>query len=127
MFGLRIDATVNLICIHQGKYTDVFPLFITATDFMSEQHEKRLLENINVIADKMTCAPRVLNQLVAEGIFYKDEMEELLSESPSAKQASSLVRLLIKKTDKGFFTFVDALRSTKQHALANRLYQGKQS
>ena len=68
---------------------------------------------------------QVLNMLMGRGIIQLQEREELMVEQlTSYKQATGLVVLLVKRSDLAFDAFIDALRTTEQHALANTLDKG---
>lgn len=110
--------------LHVPFYT-LSQICIAEDEFMTEHHEALLSGNLHLIASKLTCIPEVLDKLVADKIFHLSEMDEVLNETRS-RQASALVRLLVKKADQGFFTFVEAL-STTNKPLANQLtmYKGK--
>lgn len=91
--------------------------------WMSELHEDLLLKNLPTIADKLSCIPQVLNELVAAKIINTRESEDLLSEK-SSLQATRLVYCLTKREDLGFSVFVESLRATNQNGLADLLYPG---
>lgn len=92
---------------------------------MIEKHKEILVKHIDIIADTLTSIDIILNTLVAEGVFHKDEPGELTNITQTKYQHNTnFVNRLLKKSEKGFFVFVEKLRNTNQNYLANLLDPG---
>lgn len=95
-----------------------------AAMLMTDEHVDILKTNLGEIAQKMDSTFEILDGLVNKGIFHRNEKEEVLAERTRYRQNSTLVLRLINKEDRGFFVFVQELKTMEQHALAQLLVPG---
>lgn len=93
---------------------------------MTEQHKKTLTRKIHKIADNLCSFQEVLNKLVAENILTLEESQELGAHPTRSQKGTQLVHLLVRKSDKAFWTFGEVLKNTNHTELASEIYQGYQ-
>lgn len=87
---------------------------------MTEEHKDILEKNFGTLVEHL--APGVLiNKLVAENIISTEEKLELNAEKVNLKRYQQLLQLLLKREDRAFHVFVDALKKSCQTDLADLL------
>lgn len=99
-------------------------ILFTADDLMTDQHKEILTENIEKIAGSLCMIETVFTKLVAKKIITIEESEKLRTHQTDLEKSTHLIHLLVRKGDKAFWVFHEALKESGQIELGDTIYKG---
>ncbi|XP_059154225.1 uncharacterized protein LOC131939757 [Physella acuta] len=85
---------------------------------MTPEHKQAIRDNREILVANMSPGD-LFNFLIAKKIFTESDVNRIKDKNGIELVNEELLNLLIKRSDRGFYVFVDALRQTLQDGLAD--------
>ena len=121
-FNLALYCIYVICEQHTTKAKNLFYNLLVDPVPMTEKHKKIITSNLSKLGNLN--ADGVMIILVENGIFTVDEMAEVDAKPTPTMKAIFLMRLLLRKQDRGFYILIDALKNKGSPELASILEMG---
>ena len=113
---------------HCVKFKSFLIIFLIFTEEDKEETKKEcwpyrdvIEDGAGTIVDCIQVDPRLLHMLENNSVLSKDMLSNILCRSNRPDRAKALIGYLMELGPKSLTSFIDALRKTEQHFLANIL------
>ena len=93
-----------------------------ATDKPMDEKKRNILRNVRMALVKDMDAAEVLLEMSADHVFSDTDEDEINAEKTRQKQCQTMLRILPRRGDKAFSSFVKALEKVQPH-LANLIFE----